>query len=124
MAFPQYKEKINTILESDIDNLNEEDIKALRDFEYYLKIVKKVGEKARIVKSLDEYLDILEKLGFKIKEDTARNMATREDFNSYKDDEILIVGTDTFQHSPRVAFKCNLDDKVRYIHPSMIEILY
>lgn len=37
-----HKTNINRILETDIDKLNDEDIKTLRDFEAYLKLVKKI----------------------------------------------------------------------------------
>lgn len=123
LALETHKTNINRILELDIDKLNDEDIKTLRDFEAYLKIVKKVGKKARIVKTLQEYLAVLKKLGFNVEEDTSRNRFTKEDFEAYQKEEITIVGADTFQGSPRYAFICSLDNTVRYIHPSIIEII-
>lgn len=55
---------------------------------------------------------------------TIRFLKLRKHFNIYKKEEIIIIGKDQhFKGQLRYSFVCSLDDKIRYIHSEMVEII-
>ena len=49
----------------------------------------------------------------------------RKDFKKYSKEQISIISSDkNFKNQLRYGFKCSLDDKTRFIHKDMVEILY